>query len=128
MKKPDQPPPLEQEETTFRKALGARLRMARDAKELSLRAVGARLGISHGTVGHWETGVNPMGIDMLWRLARMYDTTVLALVAAPMSNDELLALMRQQLETKPPAPPAAAPAAAGPASVETRKQPRAGRR
>lgn len=83
---------------TFSAVVGRRLRMARETKELSLRDVAGRLGLSHGAIGHWETGESPISLDNLARLAKLYDTTVVALVAQRLSNEDVAALVRRQLD------------------------------
>ena len=86
----------------FLKAVGQRLRQARQAKGLSLEAVAERLELkSKQAVGHWETGINPIDLRKLRRLARIYETTVMALVAEDLPVEDLLTMMRRALEAKP---------------------------
>ena len=86
-------------EQTFLKTVGRRLQAARKATGLSLQDVADRLGLkTRATVGHWETGINPVDIGKLWRLARLYGTSVLALVSDDMSPDELAALVKRHVE------------------------------
>jgi transcriptional regulator with XRE-family HTH domain len=94
--------------TAFLKQVGQRLAAERKANGMSLESVAAHLGLkSRAAVGHWETGVNPIDLGKLWRLARLYKTTVVSLVAGDISDDDLLALTRRQLAAKPgPAAPA----------------------
>ncbi len=93
---------------TFLKAVGQRLRQARQLRGLSLEAVAERLELkSKQAVGHWETGVNPIDLRKLRRLARIYETTVMALVAEDLPTDDLLAMMRRALEATPKPLPAA---------------------
>lgn len=102
-------PRTDPEAIAYRRQVGQRLRAAREDKSLSLRDVGARLGISHGTVGHWETGQNPVDLDDLRRLARLYETSVVALLAEKMTDEDVLALTKRQFsdarQTTPPAKP-----------------------
>lgn len=88
---------VDPEALAYRRQVGQRLRAARESKTLSLRDVGARLGISHGTVGHWETGQNPIDLDALRRLARLYETSVVALLAERMTDEDVIALALRQL-------------------------------
>lgn len=101
----------------FLVAVGKRLASHRGAAGMSIQAVAKELDLSKAAVGHWETGKNPVGLDKLFRLARMYGTTVVALVAGDeLSNADLVALMNQRLkaQTPPinpePTSPAATPA------------------
>lgn len=55
--------------------LGSRLRRAREAVGLSLHAVADRLGLSHATVGHWETGTNAIKAPELFRLCHLYSVS-----------------------------------------------------
>lgn len=52
-------------------AMGERIRHARDRRGFSLQAVADRLGVSKGTVGHWETGVRAIKHDDLARLCAL---------------------------------------------------------
>lgn len=87
------------DEDDFLRAVGRRLQAARKAAGFSLQAVADRLGLkTRATVGHWETGLNPVDIGKLWRLARLYGTSVLALVADDLSPDEMAALVKRHME------------------------------
>jgi transcriptional regulator with XRE-family HTH domain len=81
----------------FMREVGARLRAARQAKGLSLRDVASRFDISHGAIGHWETGHNPIDLATLHKLARLYHVSVLSLVADKISDEEAMALLQRQL-------------------------------
>lgn len=48
--------------------IGARLRLARQAKGFSLRGLAERMQMSHGALGHWETGKNEIPLSSLWEL------------------------------------------------------------
>jgi len=89
----------------FLREVGARLQAARKEAGLSLQDAAHFLGLSRAAVGHWEKGTNPIDLSKLHRLARRYDTTVVALVAGALSDQDLLALTKRQLEsrTKPTA-------------------------
>jgi transcriptional regulator with XRE-family HTH domain len=86
--------------TQFLRDVGEKLRRAREAKKLSLRAVGARISKSHGAVGHWETGHNPIDLATLFTLARLYDTPVVSLIADKLTDADTVALVARQLEQR----------------------------
>lgn len=50
------------------KQMGRRITAAREARGFSLQNVADRLGVSKGSVGHWETGVRAIKHDDLARL------------------------------------------------------------
>lgn len=52
----------------IQKAIGARIRDARNAKGYSLRSFAQRMELSHGTLGHWETGTNEIPLEKLWKV------------------------------------------------------------
>ncbi len=52
----------------IQKAIGARIRDARNAKGFSLRSFAQRMELSHGTLGHWETGTNEIPLEKLWKV------------------------------------------------------------
>lgn len=82
----------------FLEQVGRRLRNARAAKGLSLQQVADHLGIkARATVGHWETGHNPVDLNKLYRLARLYGTTVPALVTESVSAADALAILQREL-------------------------------
>ncbi len=56
--------------------LGAKLRALRKENEWSLREVGARVGASYNQVNLIERGDNMPGVELGWRLARLYGLTV----------------------------------------------------
>jgi transcriptional regulator with XRE-family HTH domain len=103
-------------EQQFLAAVGKRLASHRRAVGMSTLAVAKELELSKGAVNHWELGKNPVGLDKLFRMARMYRTTVVALVAGDeLSNADLVALMNQRLkaaQTPPSGPEAPSPAPA----------------
>lgn len=90
------------DELAFRKAVGRRLQDARNRAGKSLDQAAEHLGMSRGAVGHWETGVNPVDIGKLRRLARFYKTTVVALVSDGMTAEDVLALAAMHIETYRP--------------------------
>ncbi len=51
--------------------LGTRIRQARSAVGLSIRALAASLNVSHAAVGHWETEVHAPSIVMVMRVAEV---------------------------------------------------------
>jgi transcriptional regulator with XRE-family HTH domain len=74
-------PELQQE----RKRIGARLRVARHEAGHTLDSAADALtkagyAISKGAIGHWETGVNMPDVHWLQRLAKLYQTTIDALI------------------------------------------------
>ena len=56
--------------------VGHRLRLARQAADLTPREVGARLGFSPNSVTCWELGRMDCGVATLGRLARLYGVSV----------------------------------------------------
>ena len=70
---------------------------------MTLQSAGDRLGFTKQALGHWETAHNPIDVATLWRLARLYKTTLVALLADKLSNEDLLALTRRQLDESQPA-------------------------
>ena len=93
----------------FLKAVGLRLREARQRVDLSLRDVGAELGCTHSAVGHWETGTNPVDLSTLYRLAALYQTTVVALIAVEVTDQDLVEMMQMRLRGATAATPATSP-------------------
>lgn len=90
----------------FRKLVGGRLQEARKKKEMTLDGVGQALGVSKQAVGHWENGVNPIKLDDLYRLARLYGSSVASLVAENLEDRDLIALLEARLtQTDQPAQP-----------------------
>lgn len=55
-----------------RSLLAQRLAEARKRARLTQRQVAAKLGVTHGAVGNWETGTTEPDAQMLARLARLY--------------------------------------------------------
>ena len=92
----------------FLKAVGLRLREARQRARLSLRDVGAELGCTHSAVGHWETATNPVDLSTLYRLAALYKTTVVALIAVDVTDQDLVEMMQLRLRGATAATPATA--------------------
>ena len=91
---------LDPDAEAFAKEVGVRLRTARNAAGLSLQAAANHLGLkSRAAVGHWETGLNPIDIGKLRRLARLYRTTVVSILADQMTNEDLIALTTRQLQS-----------------------------
>lgn len=84
-------------EGEFRRNLGKRLAQARKERGLSLRAVGQRLDISHATIGHWETGLNPIDVSKLFLLARLYGKPVAALLVDQFSAQDVAAIVSMKL-------------------------------
>jgi transcriptional regulator with XRE-family HTH domain len=128
----------------FLVTVGASLRRAREAKGVTLQDAAVRLGMkTRATVGHWEKGVNPIGLDNLYWLARYYETTVQALVSElelPSLNDAIATLQRIQAEQTHPrtdrdglgipaftGPRTAMPKKAGAPELPAAKAPRAGK-
>lgn len=61
----------------LRKELGANLRAARRARELSRQAAAERVGVSLSTMVRWEGEVGPgPGVVELYRLAAVYGVGV----------------------------------------------------
>lgn len=54
----------------FRRALGARLRSARKAANLTLKELAARVGVRPGTVVSWESGQRQPSVEQLAAVAR----------------------------------------------------------
>lgn len=52
-------------------SLGTRIRRTRRLAGLSQRALANLLGVTHGTVGHWETNRSPPNARMLIKLSRI---------------------------------------------------------
>ena len=52
-------------------SLGTRIRRTRRLAGLSQRALAKLLGVTHGTVGHWETNRSPPGARMLVEFSRI---------------------------------------------------------
>jgi transcriptional regulator with XRE-family HTH domain len=129
-------------EMAFRKMVGRRLQEARKSAGLNLDTVADHFDVSRAAVGHWETGKNPMDLGRLYLLARLYRTSVFALVAEDLTTDDFLALTRRQLEAKAPAGVASvgvdklgaryvkfapAPSSPAPANQPAEKAPHAGK-
>lgn len=68
-------------ELAFRQQVGARIKAARKAAGLTIDDVAAHLDMARATVGHWETGKNPIDIGKLYRLARLCGADPVALLA-----------------------------------------------
>jgi transcriptional regulator with XRE-family HTH domain len=68
-------------EEAFRQEVGRRIAAARKAAELSIVDIAGHLGVNRATVGHWETGKNPVDIGKLYRLARMLGVEPAALLS-----------------------------------------------
>ena len=51
--------------------LGTRIRQARTKVGLSIRDLAALLGVSHATVGHWETGTHAPSVAALLKVAEI---------------------------------------------------------
>jgi transcriptional regulator with XRE-family HTH domain len=56
-------------------ALGRALRQAREAAGLTVREVGALVGVNHGTISRWETGERPPRPDQVARLLTLLQLT-----------------------------------------------------
>ena len=93
----------------FQRQVGERLRAERNKAGLSLQAAADHLDLSRAAIGHWETGVNPIDIGKLHQLARLYGTTVVALVADKLSHEDFIALTARQLRELSPAAEAEIP-------------------
>jgi transcriptional regulator with XRE-family HTH domain len=88
----------------FLRQVGRRLQAARTRAGYTLDQVASFMGHkSRASVGHWETGQNPIDIAKLRRLARHYETTVVALLADELSSEDLVALVKRGLESQAPA-------------------------
>lgn len=95
-------------EHAFRQQVGARIKAARKAAGLTIDDVAAHLDVNRATVGHWETGKNPVDIGKLYRVARLCGCEPAALLAD---------------EAPPPTPKAVEPQpAAWPFKMMTRAQ------
>jgi transcriptional regulator with XRE-family HTH domain len=90
-------------EIAFRKMVGRRLQEARKAAGFKLESVAAHFDVSRAAVGHWETGKNPMDLGRLYLLARHYGSSVLALVAENLTDEDFIALTRRHLSGRKPA-------------------------
>lgn len=60
----------------YQTAVGVLLRRHREARGLSLRAVGEAVDASDATVGTWERGTRAMKVEALVDLARLYQVPV----------------------------------------------------
>lgn len=67
-------------EHAFRRAVGKRLKQARKECGLSIDQVAKHLGLSRATIGHWETGQNPVDLGRLYLLARKYGVSPASLL------------------------------------------------
>ena len=59
------------------------LRAWRKKKRLSLEIIAQRLGVARTSVGRWETGVTPISIADLQKLAALYNISTSQLTASP---------------------------------------------
>jgi transcriptional regulator with XRE-family HTH domain len=57
-------------------SFGARLREARKRRHLTQRQVGDTLGITHSSVGQWETGATVPELETLVAAAELYETSL----------------------------------------------------
>ncbi|MDX2937733.1 TetR family transcriptional regulator [Streptomyces ipomoeae] len=93
-------------EMTPHEQVGARLRAARQAHGMSLRALAGRIGVSPATMSQLERGRTGLSVTRLGEIARVLGTTANALLdGAPPTSP---------VERRPPAPPAARQAQADP--------------
>jgi transcriptional regulator with XRE-family HTH domain len=86
--------------TAERPVIGDRLRKARQASGHTLDSAAAALTergyqIGKAGVGHWETGKNMPDVHALKRLARIYDTTIDALIWDDAMSPEAIQLGRR---------------------------------
>jgi transcriptional regulator with XRE-family HTH domain len=86
----------------FVRAAGRRMRDARIAKGLSIRAAAKLLDVSHGTVGHWETGLNPVDIGQAFRLARLYGAPLHYMLAGDLAAKDASEIIRRHFDAPAP--------------------------
>lgn len=61
--------------------IGTRIRQARSKAGLSIRELATLLGLSHATVGHWETGTHAPSIAAMLKVAQITKVDVAWLVS-----------------------------------------------
>ena len=59
------------QEDKFYKALGRRIRVAREHEGLSQEALADHLGVCQSTVSHYERGVRKLSPWQLWRVSQL---------------------------------------------------------
>ena len=47
-------------------SIPTRLRALRESKGITLRQLAERLGVGHSAIAKWETGVNDVGINLIF--------------------------------------------------------------
>lgn len=75
--------------------LGPRLREARQTANLTVREVGARLGLDHSMIVRYENGESLPPLDRLIALADLYGLTAAALLARHAAAISLIAAIDQ---------------------------------
>jgi len=75
--------------------LGPRLREARQTANLTVREVGARLGLDHSMIVRYENGESLPPLDRLIALADLYGLTAAALLARHTAAISLIAAIDQ---------------------------------
>lgn len=60
----------------FDKNLGARLRLQRVSRGLTQKQLAAKLGISFQQVQKYETGINKISAERLWRLSQLFSVSI----------------------------------------------------
>lgn len=83
------------------KKLSINLKLHRDETGMSQREVGEKLGVMGSTVALWETGARAPSLEMVSRLADLYDTSVDLLLgrgSAAMGRSHVLGFIMDKLE------------------------------
>lgn len=88
----------DQDGAAFRLNLGKRLKAAREHRGLSLRGAAAEIDRTFQAIAAWEKGRNPINVDDLWKLAHLYQTSLLALTADQVTADDVASLTRQVIQ------------------------------
>ena len=78
--------------------LGANIRSARRASNLTLEQVGSAVGVSYGSVAKWERDENTPTLEHVFRLAELFQLPLTALVTQQLSG---VAAMIPEIEALP---------------------------
>lgn len=84
------PPTTDEEESRFRRAMGARILALRNAKKMTSEQVGLQIGFSGGALRYWENGVNEPPASALLGLATLFNVTIDYIVGRPGQRDSWL--------------------------------------
>ena len=78
--------------------IGSRIRMFREAKRMSQKELGERIGISGARVSNWEQGSHRPDVDLLARICEVLNVSPSELLDFHLPPDELSDLERKVID------------------------------